>query len=147
MTEETTTDRPGPSVAVVLPASGNHTRLTAALRQLVPACREFRVEVCIVWPESAGPVSPAEGRDGRLTFLASPSSASIQEQRSLAVRELDADILVFTDEDQALVEDWNETLMLRSGLFTRRSGEVLVDWLDRLDEPEINGPEQAARGG
>ncbi|MGH7658453.1 MAG: hypothetical protein ACREL6_09470, partial [Gemmatimonadales bacterium] len=90
---------------------------------------------------------PSEGRDGQLTFIASPSAASADEQRSLAVRELDADILVFTDEEQALREDWGESLMYRSGLFTRRSGEVRVDWLDRLEDPGPGGPEQVARGG
>lgn len=106
------------------------------------------MEVCIVWPDSAGPVSPAEGRDGRLTFLASPSDASAGEQRALAVREINSDILVFTDELEVLNEDWEESLMYRSGLFTRRSsGEIPVDWLARFETEGIVAPERVARGG
>lgn len=136
----------GPSVAVVLPASGRQEPLDLALRKLVPACRDLGIEVCVVWPEDAGPVHRSLARNGRITFLAAPAGSD-GDMRSMAARELRADILVFTDEDRAAAEDWGESLMYRSGLFIRRSsGEIAVNWLARFESEGVPDPGRMARG-
>ncbi len=136
----------GPAVAVVLPASGRQDRLEPALRRLLPACRDLGIEVCVIWPQGAGPVHRTLVRDGRITFLASPGQATA-DMRALAARELGADILIFTDEDRAVLEDWDDSLMYRSGLFIRRtSGEINVDWLARFESEGVSDPGRMARG-
>lgn len=150
----TQTDRPGedrigqqgPSVAVVLPASGRQESLEPALRRLLPACRDLGIEVCVIWPQGAGPVHRTLVRDGRITFLASPGGTAA-DMRAMAARELSADILIFTDEDRAALEDWGDSLMYRSGLFIRRtSGEIDVDWLARFESEGVSDPGRMARG-
>lgn len=147
-------DRPGedrrgqqaPSVAVVLPASGRQDLLEQALRRLLPACRDLGIEICVIWPQGAGPVHRTLVRDGHITFLASPSTAAA-DMRAMAAREISADILIFTDEDRAALEDWGDSLMYRSGHFIRRaSGEINVDWLARFESEGVSDPGRMARG-
>lgn len=133
-----------PVVAVVLLAQGHPAKLEAAMARLVPLCAEHAARLVVVWPGENAP--SVTDRRGELleVVLVSPAMPKIAARQAGAAR-AQADLIMFTDDAQAVQAGWADIVAFRVGFRRRGSNHALGDnWASILRE---QGVPDSAHGG
>jgi hypothetical protein len=133
-----------PSRSVVLASRADRALLDAALSSLVPACRELDVEVVVVRPEPATELLALGRQYPAVRFVPADPGMTVPDLRRLGASQTSADIVTLTEEAGALKENWPETLIRRSCLFTNglKDGNGDTDWATRLTERGVREPDR-----
>lgn len=113
------------------------------MARLVPLCAEHGIRLVVVWPGELAPGRP--DRRGELVevVLVSPAMPKTAARQAGAAR-AQADLIMFTDDEQAIEAGWADVVALRVGLIRRGSNHALGDdWAGILRE---QGVPDSARG-
>jgi hypothetical protein len=132
--------RTGPRVGVVVLASGDLVRLGLVLDRLLPAAREYGALVRVTWPGPADIGVRAAASADAFMLLEGDVTHTPAQRRREAVERCVWDVIIVTEESQALVEPWHDVLALRCGLV--RHPELLSgppDWREALSVPDVGG--------
>jgi len=123
-----------PTLALLVLASGQPSRLVLALKAVTPACQDFAVQLVVIWP---GPVAVLRSapETAEIEVVTVPPESSMIDRRRMAVTQVPADVLMFVEEHEVERQAWPDVLASRVGLL--RGGEPdapRVDWRARLVE-------------
>jgi hypothetical protein len=117
-----------PILALLLFASGQPSRLTAALRAVIRPCSDFGVRLVVVWP---GPVANVHSlpEAGELEVVSVPPESDLMERRRIAAAQVNADLMMFVEERDVEHQAWSDVLASRVGFLRgTKPDEPGVDW-------------------
>lgn len=128
-----------PTLGVVVLSLGDAGSLGALLEGLVPACREYVAELVVV--RRGPPTGTADlDRAGVRVVFGKPADGEA-ELRALGMRELGADVTIFTSDTAPGQHDWNELLPQVGQTVQLRHDEVPPNgWVARLRQANVPDP-------
>lgn len=104
------------------------------MARLVPLCGEHAIRLVVVWPGEVAPSGLDRREDLFEVVRVAPATVHTAARRAGAAR-AQADLIMFTDDEQAIEPGWAEVVTLRVGLIRRGSHRGIEDnWASILRE-------------
>ena len=129
---------PTPTVGVAVIGLGDEAALAGLLEGLLPASREYQVEVALVLRGNA----PAGLEEGPLLrVVAVPPDATEERMRQEGLAALDTDLVVLTTDVDPLATDWATALPRLAQVVVSHEPEVsAADWHGTLRRLAVADP-------
>ncbi len=112
----------GPKVAILIPTLNNHKELDIVLKSLTNQTWKGELEIAVVGPTNDSGKQITKSHKAR--WIDDKGSRNRADACNIGIKELDCDILLFTDDDVIPRDDWVEKL---------------VRWFEREDVAGVGG--------